>query len=142
MTSRKPSVRVVLDRHPNVFDGADGRQLAVLRWAELPVGVGIDTSSDDAWLVVDAPVDYSFEGQLRGTVPGLAGAVESLGTPVLSLAIPSRVDAVTGETEGERVSADRGITLALPKSGLPRADMLYLADIGVSRVVSGAASVD
>ena len=53
--------------------------------------------------------------------------------PQLSLDVPSGVDATTGKTTGVHVSADRTLTLALPKTGLigPQVGELWLGDIGI-----------
>ena len=55
------------------------------------------------------------------------------GTLRWGVIVPSGVDATTGETPGVHVSADRTLTLALPKTGLvgPSVGELWLADIGI-----------
>jgi NAD(P)H-hydrate epimerase len=52
---------------------------------------------------------------------------------VLSLDLPSGVDATSGDTPGVHVRADRTLTLALPKTGLvaSAAGSLLLADLGI-----------
>jgi NAD(P)H-hydrate epimerase len=51
---------------------------------------------------------------------------------VLSLDLPSGLNATTGETPGRVVEAERTLTLALPKTGLRSVSgELYLADIGI-----------
>jgi hypothetical protein len=53
-------------------------------------------------------------------------------TQVLSLDVPSGLDATTGETPGVAVRPDRTLTLALPKTGLAViSGEIYLADIGI-----------
>jgi len=56
-------------------------------------------------------------------------------SPVLSLDLPSGIDAGSGEVFDPAVRATATLTLALPKNGLRTADgcvgELYLADIGV-----------
>ena len=57
--------------------------------------------------------------------------------PVISLDLPSGVDADTGEAGGAAVKASATLTLALPKPGLfrgagrERAGRVYLGDIGL-----------
>jgi NAD(P)H-hydrate epimerase len=51
---------------------------------------------------------------------------------VLSLDVPSGLDATTGEAPGLVVHPERTLTLALPKTGLINVEgELYLADIGI-----------
>ncbi|MFZ1265887.1 MAG: NAD(P)H-hydrate epimerase [Anaerolineae bacterium] len=51
---------------------------------------------------------------------------------VLSLDVPSGLNATTGEAPGAVIRPDRTLTLALPKTGLARVPGdLYLADIGI-----------
>jgi NAD(P)H-hydrate epimerase len=55
---------------------------------------------------------------------------------VLSLDVPSGLDATTGDVPGVVVQPERTLTLALPKTGLGAlAGELYLADIGIPREV-------
>jgi len=54
------------------------------------------------------------------------------GKLILSLDVPSGLDATTGEAPGLVVRPNRTVTLALPKTGLKGAsDHLYLADFGI-----------
>ncbi len=59
------------------------------------------------------------------------------GAPILSLDLPSGLDATTGQAHDPTIRASATLTLALPKTGLraPGASAyvgeLYLADIGV-----------
>ena len=51
---------------------------------------------------------------------------------MLSLDVPSGLDATTGEALGPVVRPERTLTLALPKTGLQRVPgELYVADIGI-----------
>ena len=99
-------------------------------------------------LVVDALIGYSLRGapddDYRRLIE-LAGTGEG---PVLSLDLPSGVDATSGERPGAAIAADATLTLALPKTGLLRdpgrtlAGRIYLADIGIPRAVFGEVGID
>jgi NAD(P)H-hydrate epimerase len=82
---------------------------------------------------VDALVGYSLSGAPRGMFDALITWINEANAPVLSLDIPSGVDATTGATPGSAVRATVTLTLALPKVGLAsdRAGRLWLADIGI-----------
>jgi NAD(P)H-hydrate epimerase len=86
----------------------------------------------DAWLVVDALIGYSFRRGSRGRAAELIDQYNEHGRRVLSLDVPSGLDATTGEALGSVVWPERTLTLALPKTGLPKAPgELFLADIGI-----------
>jgi NAD(P)H-hydrate epimerase len=83
-------------------------------------------------LVVDALVGYSLRGAPRGRVAQLIAQCNQENARVLSLDLPSGLDATTGETPGVVVAPERTLTLALPKTGLRNVPgELYLADIGM-----------
>jgi len=88
-------------------------------------------------LVIDGLIGYSLKGSPRGAPVDLIRWANDQASPVLSLDVPSGVDAGSGEVFDPAVRATATLTLALPKAGL-RADgvdghvgELYLADIGV-----------
>ena len=84
-----------------------------------------------ARVVVDALIGYSLRGAPRERAADLILACNRH-RRVLSLDVPSGLDATTGEAPGEVVRPERTLTLALPKTGL--GDIpgdLYLADISI-----------
>src|SRR5262249_52325843 len=84
-------------------------------------------------LIVDALVGYSLSGAPRGLFDTLILWTNESKAQVLSLDIPSGVDATTGSAPGSSVRASVTLTLALPKVGLAgdRAGRVWLADIGI-----------
>ena len=84
-------------------------------------------------LVVDALIGYSLKGAPVGTAADLIRWANGTGAPILALDVPSGIDSTTGEAPGEAIKPRRTVTLALPKTGLFRADTgdLFLADIGI-----------
>ncbi|MBI4546529.1 MAG: NAD(P)H-hydrate epimerase [Ignavibacteriae bacterium] len=84
-------------------------------------------------IVLDAVLGYSLNGAPRGRALDLIRWANVSGIPILSLDIPSGIDATTGETPGEHVRSRWTMTLALPKTGLlPKSTgELFLADIGI-----------
>jgi NAD(P)H-hydrate epimerase len=90
-------------------------------------------------LVVDALIGYSLKGNPRPPVSRIIVAANESGANILSLDLPSGLDATTGKAYEPCIVAHDTLTLALPKRGL-MADgaeryvgNLYLADIGVPR---------
>jgi NAD(P)H-hydrate epimerase len=88
-------------------------------------------------LVVDAIIGYSLRGEPVGTALAMIAYANDADATVLSLDVPSGLDATTGESPGESVAADVTMTLALPKLGLGAASAgrLRLADIGIPAAV-------
>jgi NAD(P)H-hydrate epimerase len=84
-------------------------------------------------LIVDALIGYSLGGAPRGVFDTLIGWTNGSKGQVLSLDIPSGVDATTGASPGSSVRAAVTLTLALPKVGLSsdRTGRVWLADIGI-----------
>jgi len=143
LANRGIEVLVVTSRRPAEADGALAQQLMALGEAParmISFAEAFDVA--DADLVIDAVLGYGVEGAPRGPVMGLTRAA-SAAARVLSLDVPSGIDADTGEAEGFSVSPERTLTLALPKSGL-RADNageLWLADIGIPPGVYARAGI-
>jgi NAD(P)H-hydrate epimerase len=99
-------------------------------------------------LVIDALIGYSLRGEPDDAYQPLIGMTSLAGGPVLSLDLPSGIDASTGERLGAAVDADLTLALALPKTGTTRgegkrfAGALYLADIGIPSGVFHELGVD
>lgn len=98
--------------------------------------MGVKFSTDpnlDSDVVIDAMVGYSLNGALRGLAGVWADALAG-SESVLSLDVPSGLDASGVHPDGPHISATTTMTLCLPKIGLRSATTvgaLYLADISV-----------
>ncbi|UVE51302.1 NAD(P)H-hydrate epimerase [Haloferax larsenii] len=140
-------VTLVLDRDPSELTGAAARQHRILGATDATVGAAASAefAIRDADVVVDALVGYGLSGALRGTAATLVEVVEAAAAPhVVSLDVPSGIDATTGEAPGVAVEPDTTLTLALPKTGLATAEAgdLLLADIGIPRGVYDSLDID
>ena len=88
-------------------------------------------------LLIDALIGYSLRGAPDDDYRPIIGMTSVSSSPVISLDIPSGIDASTGERRGAAVDADATLGLALPKLGTTEGDgkrfagALYLADIGI-----------
>jgi NAD(P)H-hydrate epimerase len=96
----------------------------------------------DADLIIDAVIGYSLKGEPRGDAGTMIIFANSTHVPILSLDIPSGLNATTGETyEDLTIKASATMTLGLLKKGLYHETAkefvgeLYLADIGIPREV-------
>ena len=137
LANRGVAVQVVTIVHPQRADGALGEQFLAL--AEAPAGVlrwdeAFDVTAAD--LVVDAILGCRLDGEPQPVQRGLilaARAAAEAGVPVLSIDIPSGLDADAGTAPGAAVHPARTLTLGLPKRGLTRenAGDLWVADLGI-----------
>lgn len=136
-------VRVGVDRPSAELTGVAATQYRVLRGTDATL---VETALDaveleTAGLVIDAVIGYGLAGAPRGRAVDLVDACNAATAPVLSLDVPSGVDATTGERPGVAVDADHVLTLALPKTGLS-GEGLWLADIGIPKAVYERVGVD
>ncbi len=97
--------------------------------------------------VIDALLGTGFEGQPRGAVAAAITAINATGAPVVSVDVPSGVDASTGVVRGDAVYASLTVTFHAGKPGLwihpgkAHAGEVQVIDIGIPRGAPGVASV-
>ena len=98
-------------------------------------------------LIVDALLGTGIKGGVEGKLAETIGAMNASYAPIVSVDVPSGLDADTGNVEGACVKAALTVTFALPKIGLmvyPGAEYvgeLIVADIGMPREVMAADTV-
>jgi NAD(P)H-hydrate epimerase len=105
------------------------------------VGVAIEPEPaaglGDASLIVDALLGTGLSRPVSGRLAEWIAAVDGSGRRVVSVDVPSGLDADTGRAPGACVRAAVTVTLGLPKPGLLVADgpahagEVWVADIGV-----------
>lgn len=136
--NRDLNVLVVLDRAAKELKGAPENQLRI------PQAAGVQplppSQANDAIrcasVVVDGLIGYGLRGAARGRTAELITSCNQDAARVISLDVPSGVDAMKGETLGPVVHPERTLTLALPKTGLQDIPgELYLADISIPPAV-------
>ena len=117
-------------------NGGDGRVAArVLREAGHDADETTDIEGYD--VVIDALFGTGFRGEPRPDAAELIRRINAAGPPVVSVDLPSGVDASTGETAGAAVEADMTITFHAQKVGLVvapgrfHAGTVVVADIGL-----------
>jgi NAD(P)H-hydrate epimerase len=95
------------------------------------------TEVDDADVIVDALFGTGFHGEPRADAAALIERINAAGAPVVSVDVPSGVDASTGEIAGDAVRATVTLTFHGRKVGLAVAPGLFhagevvIADIGL-----------
>jgi len=138
-------VTVVLATLRDGLRDVPSRRLATLEG----MGVAIREASTNrsllnlasADLLVDAVLGYNVDGPPREGFATLITSANSSGAPVLSLDIPSGLDATPGAVYEPCIRTATTLTLALPKTGLVEGveagvvNDVYLADIGIPEEV-------
>jgi NAD(P)H-hydrate epimerase len=101
------------------------------------LGLVVESPAVTAELIIDALLGYSGTGNPRPPIDKWISFANDSGRPILSLDIPSGLNATTGAAGSPCIRATATLTLALPKTGLlqnhaePYVGDLYLADIGI-----------
>jgi NAD(P)H-hydrate epimerase len=117
-------------------NGGDGRVAArVLREAGRTADETSEVEGYD--VIVDALFGTGFRGEPRAEAAELIARINAAAAPVVSVDLPSGVDASTGEIAGAAVEADLTVTFHGQKVGLVvapgrfRAGRVVVADIGL-----------
>ena len=95
-------------------NGGDGRIAAQKLGAEV-VEVGAELPTAD--VLIDAIFGTGFHGEPREEAARSIDTIRSAGVPVVSVDVPSGVDASTGEVAGEAVEADVTVSFHAAKLG-------------------------
>ena len=130
LNNRGVMVSVSLSRSPDSMKPAPRQQLEICK----KLGIQVVAEPSEADLIVDALIGYSLAGSPRGRAAELIGWANATSTEVLSLDVPSGLDATTGAAGNSTISASATVTLAAPKRGLRNSQAvgaLFLADISV-----------
>jgi NAD(P)H-hydrate epimerase len=119
-------------------NGGDGRiALDVLEAAGKAARTAEDAPVEEADVVIDALFGTGFHGEPREDAARAIEAMNVSGKPIVSVDLPSGIDASTGEIAGACVNATMTVTMHGPKVGLEvapgrfRAGEVVVADIGL-----------
>ena len=151
-------VRIFLVSPPDSFTGEAQINLQIAKRLGLQIeeiltdtgsyGTGdVPTTLASCELLVDAIFGTGLRGAVRSSIASIINAINSLPIPVLSVDLPSGLDADTGHPLGTCVQADRTVTIGLPKRGLlmhPGAELagkLEVVDIGFPQQVVDAQNI-
>ena len=111
-------------------------------------GIGtVPTTLASCELLVDAIFGTGLRDTVRGSIATVIKTLNNLSIPILSVDLPSGLDANTGHSLGVCVRADRTVTIGLPKRGLlvhPGAEFagkLEVVDIGFPEQVIDAQGI-
>ncbi len=130
------------------------RQVEILRACGLYYGEQASSEEtlrehlEHADLIVDSLVGYGLAGPPVGIAAAVAELATQSGRPVLSLDVPTGVDATTGQVYQPAIRATTTLLLDLPKRGILEESCracvgeLFLADVGVPALVYERAGID
>ena len=134
-------VTILVAKPAEKFKSIPAKQLEIVR--HLPISVVFADNHIDYinWnkchLIIDAIIGYGLNREPDKKITQIIQSINSMKCPVISLDTPSGLDTTEGVTFKTIVRADVTLTLALPKTGLIKAEAkefvgdLYLGDISV-----------
>ena len=149
-------VRLFLVSPPDSFTGEAQTNLQIaknlgLRIEEILTGFygtgTVPTTLASCELLIDAILGTGLRGTVRDPIATIINAINKLPTPILSVDLPSGLDADTGHPLGTCIQADRTVTIGLPKRGVlmhPGAELtgkLEVVDIGFPEQVVDAQDI-
>lgn len=108
---------------------------------------GIHSNISSCDLIIDAILGTGLQGDVRPHISNVIKAINDLSIPILSVDLPSGLDADTGNPLGTCIQANRTVTIGLPKRGLlvhPGAELsgeLDVVDIGFPHQVIEAQDI-
>lgn len=101
----------------------------------------LPSSTENPALIIDAILGTGVKGALRGFFKKVVDFINEQGVKVLSVDIPTGVEADSGQVEGSAIHADTTATMALKKQGMlfspgrEHAGEIKVIDIGMPPVV-------
>ncbi|MFB6294819.1 MAG: NAD(P)H-hydrate epimerase [Candidatus Nanohaloarchaea archaeon] len=124
------------------LDGIRAEEHDILETLDIAIQ---DDPGGEADVVIDGLIGYNLDGAPRPPFDSLIAGINASDATVVSIDVPSGVDADTGEGMQPHVDADHTVTLALPFDGLDGYDAagtVWAADISVPPAVYRRFGVD
>jgi len=142
--NRGAHIRIYTVRAAGELRGATLTQFNTLRELDVEIfALALPPLDEATDLILDGIIGYNLKGAPSGPAADLIRWANADDAPVLSMDVPSGLDAAEGVVFEPAIRAEATMTLALPKRGLYTpgargiAGELYLADIGVPSEVYG-----
>ncbi len=145
--NRGYNVRIILLEDPLNLKSDPRINYALIEQMKVPVlfagertlAEEFETHCQWAGIIVDALFGIGIHSPVRGGFEKAIRAINQSGKPVVSIDIPSGLDADTGKVHGTAVKAYLTVALALPKQGFFRGEgpqhtgKIETVDIGIPR---------
>jgi NAD(P)H-hydrate epimerase len=141
------SVHVIALVDPAELSGDAAAAYAEARSSGVPITMGIPTQAPSADVAIDGLLGTGLSGPPRAPFDEAIAALNGFGIPVLSIDVPSGVNAATGAVYGEAVHAQVTVSFITRKIGLYTgagvsvAGRRDFADLGVPAQMYVAAGV-
>lgn len=141
-------VQMITTHTADEFQGVPAQQLKALQSLAMtitPAEAGFPDRRID--LIIDAIIGYSLSGDPAGNAARMITWANQMAAPILSLDVPSGLEATSGRAHQPAIKAAATMTLALPKLGFLQESAaeffgeLYLADISVPRELYGSMGI-
>jgi len=136
--NRGAHIRIYTVRAAGELRGATLTQFNTLRELDVEIfALALPPLDEATDLILDGIIGYNLKGAPSGPAADLIHWANADNAPVLSMDVPSGLDAAEGLVFAPVIKASATMTLALPKTGLDTPEAravtgeLYLADIGV-----------
>jgi NAD(P)H-hydrate epimerase len=129
-------VTVVLVKPADSFKGDAQVNFRIIKALGIPTAQFDGSLPRHGTLLIDALLGTGIKGTVGGLYADAIAAMNTAGTPVLAVDIPSGMDADTGAVPGTAVKAAVTVTMGLAKRGMvlpaaaPYIGRLIIADIG------------
>ncbi|MEW6557546.1 MAG: NAD(P)H-hydrate epimerase [Elusimicrobiota bacterium] len=137
--NKNVKVKVFIAQCKNKYTGAALTNLKIIEKLKIPV-LKFNTHSPkitNTDLIVDALLGTGTKGEVRGIYKKIIDKINSTKKPVVSVDIPSGIDADTGKVLGSAVKSNATITMAAIKKGLlinagkEYSGKIFVVDIGL-----------
>ena len=138
LSNRGYQVFIVPVKEKSAISEVTAHQMTIIEQMTIPVS---DCSSveqiSSPGLILDGLIGYSLKGSPTGKTANLIRWANAQRTAVVSLDVPSGMDATTGQCHIPAITASATLTLALPKTGFFNQEarqsfgQLFVADISV-----------
>lgn len=144
---REIPVTVLLFASPNELQGDALINFRILQACQTPMLIVPDPITDNGWKrtlqestwIVDALLGTGTQGELRAPFPEIIEAINSAGSRILAIDLPSGLDCDTGKSLGTCVQADKTATFVAEKKGFAAGASftgdVHVIDIGVPTFV-------
>lgn len=143
LANHNAGVRLCLAQ-PDHMSAAAQQQLNIFRFTGGKEITPAQLSGQPADIILDALIGSGLKSSPRSPVAEMISWANGSRASILSLDVPSGMDASTGDAPGQAIRPAATMTLALPKTGLlsQSAGSLYLADIGIPKAVYARLGLD
>ncbi len=116
LTNRGAQVKVILSQGDGLKD-AVYHQLHTLKRMNVPISIYNYSELPESDVIIDALLGYNLRGNPKQPISDMIRAANTHGSPIISLDMPSGLNATTGDVMDPCIEANFTMTLAYTKRG-------------------------